>query len=420
MRKEQRQGSMYCIKCNRTILQRNFYKMRDGSRRYEVCKQCLTMHVNNFEPDSFTWILKELDYPYVPTIWTQIRDKIFADNPNKMAGSTVLGRYISQMRLVQWKTHGWDDSEMLEAREQEKINRAKENAYVASRASQHLGKSEEELRKEYERGDISLAEYKTYAPVEEQYNAFVAGQMPVEKHVVPDSPFHPPIYADIEMPDPSKELQQEDILYLVMKWGKKYSPDEWIELQKMYKEIQNSCENLDPDTKNTLIMICKTNLKANQSLDMGDYDSFQKLSRVLDNLRKSANLTAVQKKKDQKDGNVMSSISQMVAYLEKNGGKIPRFEITAPVDIIDKIIQDQKQYTKNLIYRDTALAKQIQDYIKRKQAVTHLLEQEEMRQEDAIEIDEEVDIHDFIASQEELMRMTQAAAALDQEATDES
>lgn len=399
---------MHCMKCNRTILQRNFYKLRDGSARYNVCKQCLTMHVNNFQPDSFMWILKELDYPYVPTCWNQIRDKVFAENPNKMAGSTVLGKYIAKMKLVQWKDYGWADSQMLQQKEKEKADKAAEEEHIASQAHAYVGMSEQELRDKVSKGELSVAEYKAFAPVEDQYKAFVAGQAPREIRGVNDNPFKKAIYADLEIPDPTKELTEDDILYLLMKWGKNYQPEEWIELQKMYAEIEDSCQALDPDTRNTLMLICKTNLKANQALDIGDVDGFQKLSRVLEGLRKSANLTAVQKKKDQKDGKGdMSSISEMVYYLEKNGGAIPRFEITAPIDIIDKVIQDQKDYTRNLIYRDTALAKQIEDYIKRKEAIAENLAAEELRQKDPdFVVDDELDFHEHAMSEEELAAAT--------------
>ena len=56
--------------------------------------------------------------------------------------------------------------------------------------------------------------------------------------------------------------------------------------------MENSFDIQDADTINTLILICKTNLKANQALDQGDLDGFQKLSRVLESLRKSAKFTA--------------------------------------------------------------------------------------------------------------------------------
>jgi hypothetical protein len=48
----------------------------------------------------------------------------------------------------------------------------------------------------------------------------------------------------------------------------------------------------DADTINTLKLICKTNLKMNQALDIGDLDGYQKLARVSESLRKSAKFTA--------------------------------------------------------------------------------------------------------------------------------
>ena len=56
-----------------------------------------------------------------------------------------------------------------------------------------------------------------------------------------------------------------------MKWGRTYKPSEWVELEKRYTEMMNSFDIQDADSKNTLILICKTNLKQNQALDMGDY-----------------------------------------------------------------------------------------------------------------------------------------------------
>ena len=40
-----------------------------------MCKECLTMHVNNFDEDTYVWILKEADFPYVPEEWNAIREK---------------------------------------------------------------------------------------------------------------------------------------------------------------------------------------------------------------------------------------------------------------------------------------------------------------------------------------------------------
>ena len=34
-----------------------------------------------------------------------------------------------------------------------------------------------------------------------------------------------------ELPDPAAELTQEDKVYLAMKWGRLYSPAEWVALE---------------------------------------------------------------------------------------------------------------------------------------------------------------------------------------------
>jgi hypothetical protein len=85
---------------------------------------------------------------------------------------------------------------------------------------------------------------------------------------------------------------------MAIKWGRTYTVQEWAELEKNYREMCEAFSVKDPDTKNSLIFICKTNLKMNQAIDCGDLEGYQKLSRVYDNLRKSANLTALQNKED--------------------------------------------------------------------------------------------------------------------------
>ena len=77
-------------------------------------------------------------------------------------------------------------------------------------------------------------------------------------------------------------------------------------------------------------------------------------------------VTAAQNKEEKKD--FVDSVGQLVAYCEKHGGAIPRYQIKAPLDIIDKVINDMKDYTKNLIYQDASLGRQIEDYIKEARA----------------------------------------------------
>lgn len=94
-----------CAKCGKPRdEEKYFYSYRNG-RKAEQCKDCLTMFVNNFQPETFTWILEKLDYPYLDFEWNALRDKAFAKNPN-LNGQSVLGRYISKMHLSQYKGYG--------------------------------------------------------------------------------------------------------------------------------------------------------------------------------------------------------------------------------------------------------------------------------------------------------------------------
>jgi hypothetical protein len=70
------------------------------------------MHVDNWNPDTYLWILKECDVPYVPEEWNKLLLK-YGQNKAKVTGVTILGRYLSKMRLNQWKEYRWEHTEFL-------------------------------------------------------------------------------------------------------------------------------------------------------------------------------------------------------------------------------------------------------------------------------------------------------------------
>lgn len=58
-------------------------------------------------------------------------------------------------------------------------------------------------------------------------------------------------------------LTDDDILYLSVKWGKLYKPDEWVYLEKLYNDMMESYDIQTAGHIDTLKMICKTSLKCN-------------------------------------------------------------------------------------------------------------------------------------------------------------
>lgn len=354
-----------CAKCGKAMEDSNFYTYRDGTKT-ELCKPCLTMHVNNFDPDTFLWLLKKLDVPYVEEEWNALRDKAFAKNPNKMTGMSVFGKYLSKMRLKQWKDYRWADTEKL----QEDLRQRKEALTDGNQRNREEDRLT--LKKQFERGEISEAEYKTLSPIEllvkdyEEDKIQQATQTVAVDGLKSTNPYNENNFIPEEdLIDLGADLTDEDKIYLAMKWGRVYKASEWVELEKKYTEMKESFDIEDSDTEGTLILICKTYLKMNQAIDMGDMDGYQKLSRVYDSLRKSAKFTAAQNKEAKAD--FIGSLGELVAYCEEKGGEIPRYEITTDRDIVDKVIRDLKDYTRSLVYEDTALARQIEDYIKKRE-----------------------------------------------------
>lgn len=354
----------FCEKEGRWMKLDQFYTYRDGSRP-KMCKHCQTLHINNFEPDTFLWLLQEdqFDVPWVPAWWNKIRDDAFAKNPKKMNGLSVFGKYLSKCKMKQYSEYKWADSEKAQLVECGQA--AKRNGALTEQEKKEAAAFEEQLRKDLASGKISEAQYQTLMPTP-ILNAELVPTNSADLDAAAANPYQEDNFIKQEdLPDPAADLTDEDKIYLAMKWGRLYRPDEWIQLEKDYVNMTESFDIKDADTKNALILICKTNLKLNQAIDIGDADGALKQSRMYDSLRKSAKLTAAQNKEEEKP-DFIGSVGELVSYCEKEGGAIPKYDISAPQDIIDKVIDDLKEYNKSLIYSDTALARQIEDYLKRR------------------------------------------------------
>ena len=357
----------FCEKCTKLMDENNFYTYKDG-RKTELCKKCLTMHIDNFDERTYLWLLEKMDVPYAPEEWITLRDRAYAKDPVKMNGMSVFGKYLSKMKLKQWKDYGWADTERLKRETEERA------AAVAQEAAER-----EALAKErFENGEISEAEYKTLTSSKKQNEDQIIERNP---YLGPDNPYNEQFFmTEEEVIDPSIELTEEDKLYLAMKWGRLYRPHEWVELEKKYNEMMESFDIQDADTINTLLLLCKTDLKMNQAIDNGDVDGFQKLSRVYDSLRKSAKFTAAQNKEAK--GDFVDSIGELIAICEKDGF-IPRFCTDIPQDKVDLTLKDQKDYIYKLVTQDLGFGQQIEDALKKIEIQRQMEEDERIRAEEA-------------------------------------
>lgn len=364
----------------------NFYTYKDG-RKFELCKKCTTMHINNWEPDTYLWILEKLDVPYIKKEWDVILEKAYQKDPKKITGMSVLGKYLSKMKLKQWKEYGWADSEKIAAEAEE--------------AAKAFGVSEEDMsiyEELYQKGEISEAQYKTYTEMlPEQPEIGISAPPPGTNYGIAE----PQPYAEVNI---DIDLTQDDITYLALKWGRLYKPEEWVALEQFYNEMMESFDIQGAARIDTLKMICKTSLKMNQAIDCGDIDSYQKLSRVYDSMMKSAKFTEAQNKEEK--GEFVDSVGELVALCEKEGF-IPRYCTDIPQDKVDKTLQDMNNYTYKLVTQDMGLGQQIEDAIK-KIEIQKQMEQEtenidiDMDEESVLEDADYVEYYGEIERQKEI------------------
>ena len=369
----------YCEKCHRTMSEKEFYGSNNLTKypndgKLNRCKKCITMHVDNWNPETYLWILQECDVPWIPDEWNRLLEN-YGRDPSKLTGLTILGRYLSKMKLKQYKEYRWKDTEFLQQLADNKMEQAmKRQGYEAAEIATAI----QEARSALPDPDTDLREpdYPDQ-PTQSDEDYFARTAREVE--------------ADLG-------LTEEDISYLSIKWGNSYKQSEWVQLEKLYQEMMESYDIQGAGHKDTLKLICKTSLKANQLIDYGDVEGFQKMSKVYDSLMKSGKFTAAQNKAE--SGEFVDSISELVALCEKEGF-IPRYYIDEPKDRVDAVLADTKDYVRSLVTEEMNLGNLIENALKTMAREEEKEEDEEIVEDDLTTLEEVTELtdQDFIDQQ---------------------
>lgn len=440
-----------CAKCGKTKKETDFYKIPNTDKRCDLCKTCLTMYIDNRRPDTFKWILKKMDVPYIEKKWVELANKSYMKNPATFGPMSVIGTYLRTMNMDQYNGLKYADSErinnekfqqarkeqqnikctsydeefenrLLESLKAGEISQAEYNTMsrksIFDRINEKMRQGEEEVasnpdsvldKKELEvpENTVDSEEIKKNADVisaaKDVEQEFLAKKAEKEKKkeqpkevdpepqvldLMPDvasslgvnpveninnaplditgemkNDFIPDV-ARIDEAQITENLTEDDIKYLSLKWGLLYKPSEWVKMEELYKKYEADYE-LSTDREQVLKNICKTDLKMNQALDVGDIKTFKDLQGANDMLRKSGKFTDSQKQEEKKRD--IDSIGELVAFVESKGGIIPKKDdpINVPQDKIDFIINDMKNYTDNLVKNELGLGNLIESYIKK-------------------------------------------------------
>ena len=186
-----------------------------------------------------------------------------------MTGVTILGRYLAKMKLKQWKDYRWKDTEFIQQLANNRIEQTmKRQGYDIQEITTAINNASAGLPgEEIAEPPIQLTEH---LPMYQQNHE--------EDYFDRQSGFSDNDFIE--------DLTDEERLMLRLKWGK-YRPEEWIKLEQLYEEMMLSYDIQGAGHIDTLKLICKTSLKANQLIDIGDVDGAQKMVKMYDALMKS-------------------------------------------------------------------------------------------------------------------------------------
>lgn len=372
-----------CSKCGRTRkISADFFLLKNGEP-CDMCKDCLTSHIDNTNPSTFRWILEKFDVPYVEDKWVNIYNTQYKKNPSKMGPRSVLGRYLREMKLKQWLEYGYVDSDRLNF----------ERSHGKPAQVPQLSEEEKiELEQKLANGEISQAEFDTLT------SPAIEGLIQEQQTFMTD-------FSKKNEERIAEGLDEEDYQYLLLKWGENYRPSQWIKLEELYSKYEQEYE-LNADREDALRKICKVSVKIDEALDTGDIAAVDKLQRTYDTLRKSAKFTEAQNKEQQT--RELDSIGELVAFVEKEGGAIPLFKEDPMAeyaqDKVDFCIKDMQNYINHLVREELGLSDLIESYIenlknKKNDTVEDIMEKGFDEEEDSLTVEDVIAFEEFQADE---------------------
>lgn len=95
---------MICKKCQTNKQETEFLTGRDN-KYLCICKECVNKLVNPNDSNTFMWMLKELDIPYIEKYWKERQESLA-----RYEKPLTLGRYVSYMKLMSFRMWRWDDA----------------------------------------------------------------------------------------------------------------------------------------------------------------------------------------------------------------------------------------------------------------------------------------------------------------------
>lgn len=114
-----------CPKCGRTLNELKFFSYRGNrEKKYPICKDCIKMDIDDYNPDTFIKYIKEFNDPWSPTLWNDMLKKEEIRRKEKKGiykylaaygpRISIIGKYLSYVRLKGFQAFTWEKSDQFE------------------------------------------------------------------------------------------------------------------------------------------------------------------------------------------------------------------------------------------------------------------------------------------------------------------
>lgn len=130
-----------------------------------------------------------------------------------------------------------------------------------------------------------------------------------------------------------------------IKWGSQYTFEELIALENLFVETLRSNDLSNPIQIDSVKKACKMSVALDRSILSGDSKEIKALSGAYRDFIKTANLDELiaEEAKD-----VISNVAELVDFIERSGFVMPYYD-GVERDVVDKSINDIKQYIRTLV-----------------------------------------------------------------------
>ena len=137
----------------------------------------------------------------------------------------------------------------------------------------------------------------------------------------------------------------------MIKWGSNYTFEEYVQLENLLISTLRANDISNPLQIDAIKKACKISVELDKAIMEGDSKGIKELSSAYSSFTKTAQIDAVIATAN---NDVITTVADLADYIEQCGGQYQYYD-NVERDIVDKTINDLKNYTKVLVEDCTGL-----------------------------------------------------------------